>query len=180
MSSAENPENPEKIEKTKEKRVLTEAQLQVLKLAREKAMEKRKQLGDVKRKEKQIKEDKLSERLEKIAQIESAKSAKLSKKKKKKVESSSSSSSYSSSSESDSSEAESEEAKPRRSKPIPIAKNKARVARAIVNTQKASHEALTNEMVRQELKERIMRQNYANAFASIFPGKQNPYNRHES
>ena len=74
-----------------------------------------------------------------------------------------------------------EEAKPRRrtcprsphrvAKPIPIAqKVKARV-------QKASHEALTNEVVRQELKERIMKQNYANAFASIFPGKQNPYNQ---
>ena len=74
MSSAEKPENTEKIEKTKEKRDLTEAQLQVLKLAREKAMEKRKQLGDIKRKEKQLKEDKLSERIEKIAQIESAKS----------------------------------------------------------------------------------------------------------
>ena len=180
MSSAENPENTEKIEKTeKTKRVLTEAQLQVLKLAREKAMLKRKMMGDVKRREKELKE-KLNNRIEKIKQIESAKSTKLSKKKKHKKAESSSSSSSSSSSESDSSEAESEEAKPRRSKPIPIAKNKARVARALVNTQKASHEALTNEMVRQELKERIMKQNYASAFASIFPGKQNPYNRHES
>ena len=56
MSSAENPENTQNIEKTeKTKRVLTETQLQVLKLAREKAMEKRKQLGDIKRKEKTIK-----------------------------------------------------------------------------------------------------------------------------
>ena len=54
--SAENTESTEKIEKTKQKRVLTETQLQVLKMAREKAMEKRKMLGDVKRKEKQLKE----------------------------------------------------------------------------------------------------------------------------
>ena len=39
MSSAEKPENTENTGKTK--RVLTETQLQVLKLAREKAMEKR-------------------------------------------------------------------------------------------------------------------------------------------
>ena len=50
--SAENTENAEKIEKPKEKRVLTETQLQVLKLAREKAMEKIRQLGDVKREKK--------------------------------------------------------------------------------------------------------------------------------
>ena len=74
MSSAENPENTEKIEimpkasaSAKEKRVLTESQLQVLKMAGEKAMEKRKHLDDIKRKEKQLKEDKLSERIEKIA-----------------------------------------------------------------------------------------------------------------
>ena len=43
MSSAEKPENTENTEKIeKTKRVLTETQLQVLKLAREKAMEKRK------------------------------------------------------------------------------------------------------------------------------------------
>ena len=43
--NTESTENTEKIEKTKEKRVLTETQLQVLQMAREKAMEKRKQLG---------------------------------------------------------------------------------------------------------------------------------------
>ena len=61
--NTESTENAEKIEKTKEKRVLTEAQLQVLKMAREKAMEKRKMMGDVKRKEKQLKEDKLNNRI---------------------------------------------------------------------------------------------------------------------
>ena len=161
--SAENTENTEKIEKTKEKRVLTEAQLQVLKMAREKAMEKRKMMGDVKRKEKQLKEDKLNNRIEKIKQIEeAAESAKLMKKKRKEKVANSSSSSSSSSSES-------EEETPRKSKAIPIAaKTKARV-------KKVSHEALTNEVVRQELKNRIMKQNYMNAFASIFPGKINPY-----
>ena len=154
-------ENTEKIEKTKEKRVLTEAQLQVLKMAREKAMEKRKMMGDVKRKEKQLKEDKLNNRIEKIKQIEeAAESAKLMKKKRKEKVANSSSSSSSS---------ESEEETPRKSKAIPIAaKTKARV-------KKVSHEALTNEVVRQELKNRIMKQNYMNAFASIFPGKINPY-----
>ena len=158
MSSAENPEKPEKT-----KRVLTEAQLEVLKLARGKAMEKRKQLGDVKRREKELKEEKLNNRIEKIKQIEEAAASKL-KKKKKVAASSSSSSSESSSSESES-ESE-EEIKPRKVKAIP--KTKARI-------KKVSHEALTNEVVRQELKERIMKQNYINAFASIFPGKINPY-----
>ena len=156
MSSAENPEKPEKT-----KRVLTEAQLEVLKLARGKAMEKRKQLGDVKRREKELKEEKLNNRIEKIKQIEEAAASKLIKKKKVAASSSSSSSS---SSESES-EGE-EEIKPRKVKAIPT--TKARV-------KKVSHEALTNEVVRQELKERIMKQNYMNAFASIFPGKINPY-----
>ena len=161
-------ENTEKIEKTK--RVLTEAQLEVLKLARGKAMEKRKQLGDVKRREKELKEEKLNNRIEKIKQIEEAAASAESERqrkliKKKKVAASSSSSS----SESSSSESESEEETPRKGKAIPIAaKTRARV-------KKVSHEALTNEVVRQELKERIMKQNYINAFASIFPGKINPY-----
>ena len=126
MSSAENPEKPEKT-----KRVLTEAQLEVLKLARGKAMEKRKQLGDVKRREKELKEEKLNNRIEKIKQIEEAAASKLIKKKKV-AASSSSSSSESSSSES---ESESEEETPRKGKAIPIAaKTKARV-------KKVSHEA---------------------------------------
>ena len=170
MSSAENPEKPEKT-----KRVLTEAQLEVLKLARGKAMEKRKQLGDVKRREKELKEEKLNNRIEKIKQIEEAAASAESERqrkliKKKKVAASSSSSSAESERErSSSSESESEseeEIKPRKVKAIPT--TKARV-------KKVSHEALTNEVVRQELKERIMKQNYINAFASIFPGKINPY-----
>ena len=66
-----------------EKRVLSETQLQVLKLAREKAMEKRKQLGDIKRKEKQLNKDKLSDRIKKIALEEGERErAKLRKKEK--------------------------------------------------------------------------------------------------
>ena len=167
--NTESTENTEKIEKTKEKRVLTETQLQVLKMAREKAVEKRKQLGDLKRKEKQLKEDKLSERIEKIKTIEAA--TLIKKKRQEKVASSSSSSSCSSSAESER-ERESEEETPRKGKAIPIADQKA--ARALVNTQtkarvkKVSHEALTNEVVRRELKDRIMKQNYIVWLCSTF------------
>ena len=90
------------------------------------------------------------------------------KKKREKVATSSSSSSSSSSSESE----HEEEIKPQRSKAIPIADQRAKTKARV---KKVSHEALTNEVVRQELKERIMKQNYMNAFASIFPGKINPY-----
>ena len=130
MSSAEDTEkieNTGKIEKTK--KVLTEAQLEVLKLARGKAMEKWKQLGDVKRREKELKEEKLNNRIEKIKQIEEAAASAESERqrklinKKKVAASSSSSSSESSSSESES-ESE-EEIKPRKVKAIP--KTKARV-----------------------------------------------------
>ena len=89
VSKQENPENTQNIEKSeKTKRVLTEAQLEVLKMARGKAMEKRKQLGDVKRREKELKEEKLNNRIEKIKQIEEAaeneRQRKLSKKKARK------------------------------------------------------------------------------------------------
>ena len=105
---------------------------------------------------------KLSERIEKIKQIEAAK---LSKKKRQEKFAASSSSSSSSSSES-------EEETPRKGKAIPIADQRAKTKARV---KKVTHEALTNEVVRQELKERIMKQNYINAFASIFPGKINPY-----
>ena len=54
MSSKENTEDPDK--SVKPKQLLTELQLETLRKAREKALIKRKELGEIKAKEKELKE----------------------------------------------------------------------------------------------------------------------------
>ena len=150
--SVENTEQP--IVKTK--KVLSPAQLEALKLARERAREKRLQIGEISQREKKAKQDLLNERIKKIEKIEEAVNKKTTQKKKPVIESESESESESSSSE------EEEVVKPRR-KPKP---------RAQV-VKKQSTDRLASDVAKDELKQRILQSTYRSAFASLFPNHKN-------
>jgi hypothetical protein len=144
----------------KPKRVMTEQQLEQLKNAREKAREVRLKLGDIKRKEKNIKKATLDNRIKEL----SIQEEKLKKPKKPPP-------SPSSSSESESEEEESEEEeelpKPSKAKKIPIKKK----------VNKMQDHELASTIAREEYRNRIMKETYKQAYASLFPTQLiNPYN----
>jgi hypothetical protein len=168
--SAESIESIESVESEipkKAKRVLSEAQLNNLKLAREKAILKKKELGEITKREKQAKEDLLNERIKQVTKLEKA----TKKAPKKKVIESSSESSSDSSSESESSESSSEEE-------APIKKSKARQSKKkrstpIQRVKKHSNEKITTDIQKDELKQRILNNSYRSAYASLFPNAKN-------
>jgi hypothetical protein len=145
----------------KPKKVLTPAQLEALNAARVKAAEKRKELGQITKREKEAKEKLLNERIKQIQKIEKATEEKTKKKPKgRKYDSSESESS------SEESSSEDEAPKARRSKGRSIAKKE---------VKSKSNASLAHDIVQNELKERIMKENFRAAFASIFPYHKNIY-----
>jgi hypothetical protein len=137
----------------KAKRVMTPAQLENLKKAREKAVEKRKELGDIKRREEEAKQAVLDARIKNIKKLEDSvkqEKSKPAKTAKPPPESES--------------EEEIEEVK---AKPKPRAKPK---------PKPKSDEKLAVEVSKEELRKRILREVDRQAHASIFPNKFNPYN----
>jgi hypothetical protein len=162
---SESSEASEAIETTekqativKAKRQLTQAQLDNLKAAREKAMIKRRELGQITQREKQAKEDLLNQRIKQVAKLEKVVN-KTTKKKKKIVESSSESSSESS----ESSEEEEVIVKPKKLKKV------------VRQPKTSSDERVLNDIAKQNLKDKIMQSTYRAAYSSIFPGQVNPY-----
>lgn len=141
----------------KRKTTMSEERLALLAKAREKAREKRLELGAIAAREKALKEQQLNERIAKLKEAESKhqKKAKHTVRRKVIVESSSSDSSTSS----DSSEEEAPRAK----------KGVQRKVRA------APSSTLANTIVRDELQQRLIRQSMQQAFAHLLPGKVNPY-----
>lgn len=157
---SENSEVPN-VKPIKPKRVMTEAQMEVLKRAREKAREARLRLGDITKREKEAKQKLLDDRIKKIERIEDVVKPKIPKATKAKVESESETET-----ESDSSDDEPTRPPtpiPRRAKPVKA------------NTRRVTDERLTSQIAREELKERILRETYKQAFQSIFPNQNNPY-----
>lgn len=181
MASTESTSEVIEEKPQKAKRVLSAAQLENLKLARVKAAEKRKELGDITSREKAAKESKLQERIKNLNKLETEAAASKSKQSKSKPKpkrkskhalmSSSDSSSSSESSESSEESSEEEEVKPSRRKqqqPKPVARLQK------IATKKPTSE-LQNEVIKEELRKRIQRDSYARAFHCIFPDLPNEY-----
>lgn len=147
----------------KAKRVLTEDQLEKLKYAREKAREKKLELGSVRAREKALKDKLLTDRIAALDLAEASPQRRGSKRHRSRRHSSSSDSS------SDDSEEERRRRKRRRDRsdskqdPKPVAIKEAR------------DDSLTTAVVRDELQKRMLNKTYAQAFASMFPGKTNIY-----
>lgn len=141
------------VTKARKPRVMSETQLAQLALAREKAVIKRRELGDVKRREKAVKDDLLTKRIAKLKLVEEC--------------------DYSESSESSEASESSAEPEP---KPKPKAVRKKYVAppppppRPRADPQDYSTPQLTAEMARHELQQRVQRETYQSAFQSMFPG----------
>ena len=152
--------------------------------AREKAVAKRRLLGELARKEKAARDKQLQDRLAAAdavlagdatkapspapAQTPAAPAAAKAKRAKKPPQPSSSSSSTSEASSSDEDEAP-------RSRRAPAPKYRpSKGAAAVAPTPRAVNRALTEDLTaaiaREELEKRIARQNYEDAFRSIFPG----------
>lgn len=138
--------------KASKSRIMSETQLAQLALAREKAVMKRRELGDLKRREKAVKDDLLSKRIAKL----------------KLVEKSESSESY------ESSEEPEPEPKPRAVRKkhtvIPLSPPPSKPRRPRADPQDYTTQQLTAEMARHELQQRVQRETYSAAFASMFPG----------
>lgn len=145
-------------------KTLSPEKLAQLQAARQKALEKRKMLAELARKEKQIKEDAINQRMARIKEYEEAKQAPkpkskpvpLARKPKKPptpVESDLSSTDESSSDES--------------VEYIPVRKSK--MVKAKVPKHHTTSE-LTAQIAREELQKRIARENMEVAWNSLFPG----------
>ena len=155
------PEVPEQSEVTVEstapiKKVCSPAKMAALAKARLAAAEKKKALGAITVREKALKQKLLDDRIAELHKMEeiASKPRPIKPKLKKKpivVE-------CSSESESESESSSSEE-------DIPPPKSK----------KHASKSHLSNEVVRDNLKQKILRDNYKAAFASLFPGHLNMY-----
>jgi hypothetical protein len=144
---------------TKAKRVLSEAQLENLKAARVKALLKKKELGEIKKREKSVKEELLNQRIKQIETMES----KVSKKAPKKpiVESESES-------ETESESSEEEEIKP--------TKKQTKKPNATEKVKKMSTTKISTDIAKDELRNRILHDSYKSAFESIFPNHRNIFN----
>lgn len=173
------------------KRTLSPEQLERLGAARAKALEKRKLLGEISRREKAQREEAVKARAAKvgigavgavgephappIAPNQDARdTAPPGKKKKKKAppppETSSSEEESEDSEESEESESSSEEEAPVKKK-----KSKSKKKPAKPTATKAPKATLTAEIARDELARRIERDNYAAAYSSLFPGQPLPF-----
>ena len=158
-ASAEASEQPEQSEVTAEsaapiKKVCSPAKMEALAKARLAAAEKKKALGAITVREKALKQKLLDDRIKELHKMEEIAAKPKPKKKPIVVECSNSESE----SESESSSSEED---------IPAPKSKGR--------KHASKSHLSNEVVRDNLKQKILRDNYKAAFASLFPGHLNMY-----
>ncbi len=140
----------------KAKRVLSADQLEKLKFAREKAREKKLELGGLRAREKALKDKLLADRIAALTLAE----APVVVKKKKKAETPPSSEAESTESE------EEEEAAPRK---------RGRTFKRRAKAPPVKDDALAASMIRDELQARMLKQSYRQAFASLFPGKANIY-----
>ena len=158
----EQPEQPEQSEVTAEstkpiKKVCSPAKMEALAKARLAAAEKKKALGAITVREKALKQKLLDDRIKELHKMEEiAAKPRPSKPKPKKKPIVVECSSSESESESESSSSEED---------IPPPKSK----------KHASKSHLSNEVVRDNLKQKILRDNYKAAFASLFPGHLNMY-----
>ena len=147
------------VESTKPiKKVCSPAKMEALAKARLAAAEKKKALGAITVREKALKQKLLDDRikeLHKMEEIAAKRRPSKPKPKKKPIVVECSSSESESESESSSSEED-----------IPPPKSK---------KKHASKSHLSNEVVRDNLKQKILRDNYKAAFASLFPGHLNMY-----
>lgn len=165
-SAVTNDSNSETFVKAKRK--LTDEQLENLKFAREKAREKKLELGQLRTREKALKDKLLSDRITALGRAEAHhKSTSKKKKEKKQLESSS----CSSSSSSDSSDCDEDHGKMVKPEKRALA-SRVKPVKAIKSVK---DDALAAAMVRDELQKRMMKQTYQHAFASLFPGKPNIY-----
>ena len=163
--STDSTDSTDVIETTeKPKKQMSEDRMKQLQAARVKALEKRRMLAELTKKEKQIKDDTLKERMEKIKEYEErsviAKTEKVKPKKKTKpvvVESESESESESDSEES--------------VEYVPVRKTRqttSKQSKPKKDTNRDSR-ALAAEIARDELRKKIARENMDVAFKSIFP-----------
>lgn len=154
-------ESTESAKPTKIKRVMTETQLEQLRIAREKAAQVRRQLGDIKRKEKNIKQQTLENRIKDLTIQEE----KLKKPKKPPTPPESESESES--------EEEEELPPPVKQKPKKTVSKPQKIKQKVEKMQ--DHELASN-IARDEYRSRILKDTYKQAYASLFPNQlYNPY-----
>ena len=157
----ESKESVESVKPTKTKRVMTETQLEQLRIAREKAAQVRRQLGDIKRKEKNIKQQTLENRIKDLTIQEE----KLKKPKKPPTPPESESESES--------EEEEELPPPVKQKPKKTVSKPQKIKQKVEKMQ--DHELASN-IARDEYRSRILKDTYKQAYASLFPNQlYNPY-----
>lgn len=160
------------------KRVMTPLMLEKLKLAREKAIAKKKEMGALTKKEKDVKEERLKTRAKAVeiaeeetktkAEINTKRLAKVTKKAATALKKNDLLSSSSSESESSSSSSSEEEVKPKpKRKPV---------LQTIKKASSRRTEDLTNDVAKEVLRERIRHETMKSAFSSLFPGHVNMYN----
>jgi len=156
-------------QKPKRKKIMNEKALEQLKLAREKAAEKRRQLGEIKRREKTVKEEMLNKRIKELEVKEKVA--------KKPVIDPPSESESESEAESEESVQEAPPPKEsfargrdpkRKSKPIDIAKSSP-MAKKPRAPKKIETDNLASESARYEMKQRMLQDTYRSAYASLFP-----------
>ncbi len=141
------------------KKPISEERLKQLAAAREKAMAKKKLLREITEKEKQIKKDKLNQRLAKVKEYESSKqSQQLCEPTKKKPPSETTSD--------ESSDYESSDDEVHVMPPPPPPPKLKRVAK------KHNVSQLTAAIAKEELRKKIERENFISAYQSIFPGSR--------
>lgn len=131
---------------------MSQERLDQLAIAREKAVAKRRELGELTRREKAVKEEVLNQRIASLASLEKKP---ITKKAPKKVES------------------ETDESSESECEPEPKLKLKSKQplqSRTRPQTQSLSTPQLTAEMARRELQLRVQRETYQSAFQSLFPG----------
>ena len=152
-----SPETPkarlQQEQKPKRKKIMNEKALEQLKLAREKAAEKRRQLGEIKRREKNVKEEMLNKRIKQLEVKEKVAKAP--------VEPPSESESEAESAESIESVQPKREKSKKQSKPIDIAKKP--------RAQKIETDNIASQSARYEMKQRMLQDTYRSAYASLFP-----------
>lgn len=146
------------------RRPVSEEKLKQLQVAREKALEKRRMLGELARKERQMKEDQLHQRISRVKEYEAAHQSlsahqPVAKRRKPKTDELEEEEAESGS------EAEIEEPKPK----VRVEQKPKRSVRTNNELISASNRELTAQIAKEELQRRIARENMEVAFKSLFP-----------
>ena len=157
-----------------QKKPLCEARFKQLAAARLKAAERKKEIGEISKKEKLLKQQILEERLRKLNELEEKAAAV--KQQKQKVTTAKKKKQYDTSSDDESISSSSNSSSEDELPPPQTKSHKKYVAVAKEQVKHKPHKIkMSNEVVREHLKEKILRDNFKAAFASLFPNHVNIY-----